>query len=137
MVPLVIIFFLTSSALFVSGADIIIPDGNCFDQYTSDLTKLSQNLIKESRKEYNLQLTSIEEVLDIATIDRGYMFPLSVPTCTLIDPPSNHTLTIYNVLNRLNVERMRHEFVNRRVMYRLMMIQKRILQIIPRRRNGY
>jgi hypothetical protein len=123
---LVYMLFL-SSILRINARDIIIPDALCFEKYTSDLYKVGNELSREIRPDHNLQLTAIENALGIPTPEQGYALPLSVPLCSLIVPPSNYTLATYNTVNKLHMERIKAQLINNRVLFRLMMIQKKIL----------
>jgi hypothetical protein len=117
-----------STILQTDARDIVIPDAMCFEKYTSDLYKLGNELTREMRTDYHNQLIAMENALGIQTPEQGYSFPLAMPLCSLMDPPSNYTLATYNIVNKLHMERIRTQLINNRVLFRLMMIQKRILE---------
>lgn len=114
--------------MIVVSEEIHIPDAKCFDQYTTDLVRLSRELNHESKREFNLQLTAIENALGLPKSRNLYRPPLAIPICSLIEPPSNYTLTVYNVANKLHFEKINTQLANNRVVYRLLQIQKKILE---------
>lgn len=125
----VIGLFLVLTTVFSAGSarDLVIPDAMCFEKYNFDLYRVSNELMRETRTDHDLQLSAIETALGIPTPAQGYFVPLAVPLCSLIEPPSNYTLATYNTVNKLHMERIRQQLVNNRVMFRLMMIQKKII----------
>lgn len=126
MVPIIYLLLISSG---VFGKEIVINDGTCFDTYTSELKKVASDLARETRTEYNLQLTSIEEMLNINHPEKGYDMPLGVPICPLLGPPSNYTIMTYSIINNLHMEKIRQSLINKHVLYRLLMIQRKISEM--------
>lgn len=127
MFQMIYILFLVSPVIF--GKEIVIRDGTCFDTYASDLRRITSELSRESRTEYNLQLTAIEDMLNIDHPEKGYTMPLSLPICPVLDPPSNYTIMTYSSINRLHMEKIRQALINKHVLYRLLLIQRKIAEI--------
>jgi hypothetical protein len=123
-----IIYILFLFSPLISGKEIIIRDGTCFDTYATDLRRITSELTREYRTEYNLQLTAIENMLNIDHPEKGYSMPLSVPVCPVMDPPSNYTIMTYASINKLHMEKLRQSLVNKHVLYRLLMIQRKIAE---------
>lgn len=113
------------------GRDIIIPDAKCFEQYIAEVSRYTNELSRETKREFDLQFTSIENTLGITHPDHGYNDTLAISICSLIQPPSEYTLQTYNTANNLHYSKIRTQLINNRIMYRLMMIQKKILEVIP------
>lgn len=129
-----LLFLLTFPTIF--SRDIVIPDAMCFEKYNVDLFRVSNELARETRTDHDLQLSAIETALGIQAPGQGYSLPLSVPLCSLMDPPSNYTLATYNTVNKLHMERIRQQLINNRVLFRLMMIQKRIFDNLNKRASS-
>lgn len=129
MLHMIYIIFMVCPLMF--GKEIIIKDGTCFDTYATDLRRITSDLVRETRTEYNLQLTAIEDMLNIKHPKKGYSMPLSLPTCPLMIPPSNYTIMTYASINRLHMEKLRQTLINKHVLYRLLMIQRRIAEMPP------
>lgn len=122
------IFFFLIFTSFVIPRDIIISDGKCYDQYVTETARVYKDLVRESERKFDLQLTAMEDVLQIPHPDCGYKDPYAVPLCTLIQPPTNYTLNMYNLANNLQLFTRKANVINNRILHRLLLIQKKILE---------
>lgn len=126
-----IFFLLLTFTSFVISRDIIISDGKCYDEYVDEAKRVYKEFIKESEREFDLQLTSMEDVLKIPHPDCGYKDPYAIPLCTLIQPPTKYTLSMYNLANDLQLFTRKANVINKRILHRLLLIQKKIYEYEP------